>query len=267
MKTQTIDSIISKHNYITPLQYIFSSDIWEYDIKQANINALRATNSISDEQYQYLSNVPKDIREIYIGKLQREDNTLKEKISKGIELAKLEFAHQNNMNINNIIRIANDSIYYCSPYVIDNRFININGHILEFVIKNHFTSFLNLNRVLLFLNLNNSEEWVIDIKGINDSLHKYHEDFLTAVCSIVQAKRNAGTKLALNIFNKYYEDYVNRRLSINNYREFNADSCFRISTKFATYLYPAVENININIIDINYNLFLLRNLYSYILIE
>lgn len=266
-KMPSIETIISKHNYLTPIPCIFNNDIWEYDIKQANINCLKASGGISDDQYNYLVSVPKEIREVYIGKLQKEDYGIIEQISEGIKISKIQFAIQNNLSESHIIRIANDSIYYNNPYPLENRFVSINNHKLEFVLKNHFTSFLNLNKVILFLNLSNSEEWIIDIKGINSDLHYLHENFLSAICSIIQAKNNSGIGLALNIYNNYYEKYVRRQLPINNYREFNADSCFRIKSKYSEYLYSSQSGLNINTINIDYNLMILRILYSYILTE
>src|SRR5574344_900142 len=71
---QEVKFIMNKHpfaeknTYIFDQQIISGSDIWEYDIKQANINMLYSYDVISYEEYSQLANSPKYVREIYIGK-------------------------------------------------------------------------------------------------------------------------------------------------------------------------------------------------------
>jgi hypothetical protein len=64
----------------------------------------------------------------------------------------------------------------------------------------------------------------------------------------------------LNRCNEFYTAYVNRQLDIGFYREFNAESCYRISMKDKSFLLVAAGENNKPYIDINYNLRILRDL-------
>ena len=73
---QKIYELANEHNYLADIPFLFEQNIWEYDIKQANISALRAFNRIDEDNYHRLSLVPKMQREIEIGKMIRDDKSI-----------------------------------------------------------------------------------------------------------------------------------------------------------------------------------------------
>lgn len=253
------------HNYLSKdILYLFGKKIWEYDIKQANINALRSMNRISQEQYQYLSTAPKMEREIVVGNMIRKDKTIQDSIYEGIRLAKINFLDKNTIQAHEVLRIANDSIYVISPVEKYNKVININGYNMTFVLKNVFTSYMNLNNVLFFYK-NEYDNWDIDIKGIGKERLSLVEPFITFLCNLMQIYDNAGQVTALDYFNKFYNDYINKNLDISYYREFNAFTSYRFKTPYCQFMIQNMRDSGKDRIDIDYNLMILRSIYSYLM--
>ena len=92
------------------------------------------------------------------------------------------------------------------------------------------------------------------------------EKFLSIICETVQVKELGDTKTALRIFNDYYNKFINRQLPVEYYREFNDISQYRIDTAFGSfYLDRLPGKEEFSSISIDTNLFILRTLYSYLL--
>lgn len=271
-----IYSLIQKDNYLIPDKILLGKNIYEYDIRQANINMLYSYNMISEKEYYILSRIEKHQREIYIGEsIRKEQRASKDNksamdimIKEGIKKSKVLLVQYNHIIPDKILRIARDAVYLVQDYPLTTtRFsINNNEKSIEFVLKNIFTSFINLNKTLIFLGVNSDGNFVVDVKGIDDQYVPLHQKFLGFICDIVQSLEVADKQTTLRIFNEFYEDYVNLRLPIDYYREFNASSGFKIKG-LDQYRLLALNNSQryLDKIDINYNLYLLRELYSIIL--
>ena len=61
--------LYEKTLYKADIQYLVDVPIFEYDISKANISVLSDKGVISENQYQYLFNLPKLERNIAIGNL------------------------------------------------------------------------------------------------------------------------------------------------------------------------------------------------------
>lgn len=246
--------------------FIFDKDIYEYDIKQANIHALHAIGKLTLTEFRYYASLPKLTREVAIGNMIKSNHGLYHDIQYMIGEAKYEFAAMNGLQESDILRIANDSLYIVSPYKELQTTVVKNGVPLRFVCKNHFRNYMRLSKKILFFCNTNGEYWDIDIKGISSDKIEKHQEFLSRLCGIVDAKLNGGTEIAIYKFNELYSDYVNRRLPISCYRELNSDSMYRV-TGSQSYLLSEIDPYSRNLpeLDINYNLNILRTVYSYIM--
>lgn len=264
-----IDDLAQRHNYLSEeIKFLFGRNIWEYDIRQANINALRALNRIDDNEYNLLSSIPKQLREVYIGKKILEDHSIQDSIYQGIYEAKFKFLKHNNIKLTEVLRIANDAIYVISPIPKNKLVMYVNDFPITFVLKNQFTSYMSLYNNILFFFKNNIVDYNIDIKGIKDEKLYLHETFISFICKILEIYENAGKETALQIFNQFYESYIKGELPVEYYREFNNDSGFRVKMNNLleeTYIFNSPEGIPFSSIDTNYNLSILRLIYSYLL--
>ena len=267
----TLSELASKHNYLTSIPFIFDSNIWEYDISQANINTLRAFNRISDEEYRRLSVSPKMEREIVIGNWIKKDPSIQTDIYRGIEEAKYKLMEEGNIDPNRVIRIANDAVCFSSYMNISDlgyKDVYINGnHKVTFRQKGYYTFYMNLktSNVLFFFGPGDDNGYDVDIIGINNSKLYLHNYFISFIIDIINSYLNGGKNTALINFNKFYNEYINRRLPIEYYREFNSLSGYIIRSTYENFVLEYIDQQYIDRINIDCNLNILRTIYSYLI--
>lgn len=251
-----IEDIVSRISYLTPARYL-SGRIVEYDIKSANITMLYKYNMISNDYFLYLSNLPKIDREIEVGNLIRKDKKFYDIIQYGIIEAKKKLFELNNLDLSSVVRIANDAVYINSS--IDLAFTEFDNII--FKKKSLSSSFLKLDKLLFFFSYNNGD-LNIDIKGINPEILKLHQEYMiTFIANLIYTIERVNINDALIMITNFYEEYINMKLDIGFYRELNSSSMFKY--KYGGFYISNIDTLDN--IDINYNLYLLRELWSIVL--
>lgn len=262
-----IDDIITKQNYLTSTRYI-SGRIVEYDLKSANISVLKNRDIITNEDYEKLKNLPKDIREKEIGLREKADPSIYTEIQLGIREAKLLLSEQNNLDEEQIVRIANDALYINSP--LDLKFTKF-GEYIEFKHKSEYDIYCNLNGIIIFCKFSD-DNIHIDVKGLGDNSN-LHQDYMvyTIMYTIALLERSSVVD-AIQYLNEICEQYIHRQLPIGYYREFNSQSLYRIIYNIVggTFEKPYITNVamnclsdvDISVVDINYNYTVLRELWS-----
>ena len=264
-----MSSIKKDSNYVTPSRYI-SGRIVEYDIRSANISVLRNSNYITEKDYIRLKNLPKLEREKEIGLRIKESKEVYDVIADGIKSSRDMFIKQNNINTDNIVRIANDAIYVNTP--IDLQYTKF-GDYIEFVPKSVSNVFVKLNQIYLFLGFRNDGNISVDVKGISDDMCRLHEPFMISsiVTTLILLERS-GVVSSVNYISELCENYLHYNLPVGYYREFNAFSCYRIKDLFKEYNPFGSGTLGIDKMteeykyqhDIKYNNFILRELWSII---
>ena len=246
--------ILTKKNYITQSRYN-SGRIIEYDIKQANINILLKYGAINNDEYNYLSRVPKAQREIIVGNMIKKDNSLYHIISDGILKYRYKLLESNNIEDKEIMRIANDAVYI-------NRYSNLKYtkfDNIEFVNKGEYTNMVKILDLIIFSKyLNNNID--INVKGLgkNDILHQQY--MISLIANSIYIFERVSIQEALKYISQTYELYVKKQLPIGFYRELNPISGYRLK-----YNNMCIYEINdIDNIDINYNISYIRELYNII---
>lgn len=266
-KLDSIDMYASAKSFIAPINYIFGQTICEYDMSKANITVLKAFGRITKEEYDYLYNLPKDNREYEIGMKIRSDKKYQDYIDEGVAYSKKMFLELNHVDLQTILRIANDSFYIVSPYICTNlQFLGPdNETLITFSQKGSYNVFLKLHGNLFFCNTL-GDYYDIDVKGIRDDQLPLHSKFLTFIAELCNDYIIGGKEIAIRNFNEFYDNYVKRKLEIEYYREFRSGGGFRYDCKGMTYFLQATPDENAtDKIDISYNLNVLRTLYAYIL--
>jgi|GEM_PF-824491 len=269
MKNPAID-IAKSVNYLSPSRLI-SGRIVEYDIKAANISCLRQTGFITEEDYQYLLRLPKKQREIEIGLRIKQDPKVYTNIQKGIKWAKEQLVTVNNIQEDQIVRIANDAVYINT--LVDLPIIKF-GDYIQFVPKSVSNIYLNLNKTIVLLNFHQDGNISVDVKGIADNQIPLHENYIiNAIVTCIVYIERSGIQEAVAYLSDLCQHYVRYDLPIGYYREFNAFSCYRIKNIFGPYN-PfngdtfGADNLNEAdkySLDINYNYSVLRELWSILL--
>lgn len=252
MLTSQQKSLARQTNYIIDTRFV-SGNIVEYDIRQANINILYKYNIIDNKYYEYLSNLPKLNREIIVGNMIRSDKEIYKTIQKGIKESKIALFDTNSINEYEVIRIANDAVYVNRVGGLKvTKFDNI-----EFIPKSTSSNFLKLNNLLFFINFFN-QDINVDIKGLGED-YSIHEPLISIIVNIIATLQFDGVKPAMVNLNNFIDDYVNRKLSVEYYRELNPIGKYRvIGGEFYISNAPEITKE----IDIGYNFFILRELSS-----
>lgn len=249
-----------EHNtYITPLNYI-SGRIVEYDIRSANITMLKKYGVIDENYYNYLANLPKYNREVEIGLLIKNNSEIYDTIKKGIIEAKKLLFEYNNIEDSEVVRIANDAVYINRS--VDLQLTNFDG--VEFVKKSISSIMLNLHGTLLFIFFDLRGNINIEIKGISKDISSLHQKYLLSfISNTIFMMERYSVQDAMKYYSDFYEKYIKLELDIEYYREFNSGGRFKIKNN--NFYLSNIEEKDINLIDINYNLFILRELWGILL--
>ena len=267
------NELYKKVNYLVDIPLMINANIVEYDISKANISMMLSYGIITQYEFDRYAAMDKMTREISIGRMEKSDSgeltqsglKIKTCISDGIKRAKQLLIERNNIAEESIVRIANDAIFVNNVYLKYTDFdLNNNGVIISFKQKNQYNIMINLERVTIFINDNPMSNTIdVEVKGINDNLLYKHQAFLSFIVNTVSDMQRSGKSTALTIFNDFYEQFINMQLPLEYYREFNSDSMYRING--CGYLMDMVSERLRPMISIEYNLQILRKLYSLII--
>lgn len=242
--------------YTTPLDYIISTYIREYDIAKANINILLYKGMITQAQYEYYYNLPRMERQIQIGLLQRDNQEVNHAINNGFKEVMELFFKTNGILDHEVVSIKKDAIYLMNKIPEVTHFRNI-----EFVQKNIYTSFYKINKVSYFYfcnNMNGSEK--IDVKGISDTVLPLHEKyFLEFLLIVFNSAQTEPVESTIEIIQGFYNKYINRELELGYYRMFNNRSTFTIGHRFEAEHLPEDKK---EYVDIEFNSVIVRELYK-----
>lgn len=257
-------NLYNNKNYLVDIPYIFSSFIREYDIRKANINILYKKGVIDIDEYNYYLNLPRFDREYQIGMKIRKDKSIQQVLDEGIIEAKKLLFESNGLEDYDIVSIKNDAVFVLNKDLKYTKFDNI-----EFVNKNTYTSYIHLNGIEIYYRFDRISGEHIDIKGIGDFKLAYHAKYmLDFIQFILQCVELSDLETAIIGLKTFYNQYVNRELDIGYYRTFDSISTYNIPRSYGEFRYglscldDTLENKMI--IDISYNLSIIRELYGYV---
>ena len=238
-------------NYIANINYITNAYIFEYDIEKANINILWSKGVIDDKTYNYLYNIKKIYRQIYIGKLLQNNYGLQSILYNGIEEVRRKLFESNNIKDNEVLSIKNDAIYVVNRELQITQFNNI-----IFRKKNTYTSFYRLTKFLEFYYTYNhiTSYEKLDIKGFEQIQLQYHEDYMIKFFKdLFYTLQTESIEDAITKLKMFYDYYITLSLPSGFYREFNSISKYRFKDNELYYIDNITEDMKIYI-DISYNI-------------
>ena len=196
--------LANKTDYFCNSRFI-SGRILEYDIRAANISVLREAGIINDDYYKYLLSVSKDYREQYIGlqirKEKEENNSSRSTIESsityrtiynGIINAKLKLFEANNIQPNEVIRIANDAVFI-------NRQQNLEytkfSDFVEFKLKMVAENVIKLSPTLIIFYWTDINGLNVEVRGISDDnkIAMHQPYILSFIGSVLLTYERAGT--------------------------------------------------------------------------
>lgn len=259
--TSLASTLYTKSIYLAPIDYIINTSITEYDISKANINILLYLGKISQQQYDYYYNLPKGKREIAVGMLQKDPN-MALALKQGLVEFKKKFFEANAIEDYEVLSVKSDAIFLINKIPKVTRFDNV-----VFAEKKTYTSYYRLGRIecYYFYEYFSQKEYM-DIKGMSEEKQALHEhyfiDFLKCLFNSAQLDPLTET---ISLLREFQSDYINLKLEMPYYREFNAGSTYSIKpppNSSRVFKVDFFDPAYLNYIDIHYNESLLRNLHK-----
>lgn len=185
--------------YNPNIEYIFNTEIIEYDIQNAGINIIKTFNLLSLNQIQDLMKLDKLECHIQIGKLQRNDKEFSKTLLEKFAEIREKFISANSLNEQNILSVKKDAIYTIKSCD------KLKFGKIEFVEKNIYSSYIRFpenSNIEIYYSSNK-----IDIKGIGEiglNIHRlYLLMFLKKIISLIESKDNSIKRYFINFIDKY----------------------------------------------------------------
>lgn len=257
-------TLYTKINYTQDVSLLSSCDIYEYDIKKANISVLYNRGQISFSQYEYLYNQPNMSRKVLVGLMERENPNITREKQLGIEEAKKYLFESNNIEDYEIISIKNDAIF------VTRELTNTKYKNAEFTLRNHYNLFLRIFRLEIYYFWNPlTDEEKLDIKGIRDEVLEIQKDYMIDFFKeVLHTFLRYGAADTIVLLKKFYMEYINKTLDIRYYLDL-ATGEYKLNTPSIVYNYTSnVPDVNLlPIIDISNNAAILRELSKIFYIE
>lgn len=257
--------LYEKTNYTADISYLTNVFITEYDISKCNINVLYKYKAIDEQTYQYLYQAERMVRQVYVGKLQRESKEIVQILKDGIVESKKMLFEANNLQDRDVLSIKNDAVF-----VINRQLQNRKFGLIEFMPKGLYTSFFRLRNLELYYYYNNvNKNEYLEVKGISDDKLALHEQyFVQLLKDIFYSIQINGPEITLRMLKDAYIEYISLQLPVDYYRKFDADSTFHLKYRSIINTGFAYENITPELlqdVDITYNASLLMELQKIII--
>lgn len=229
---RTYSSLYEKSLYTIDLPIVVNR-IVEYDLKAANISAMRASGKFSDSMLDDLSELPKLEREVLVGKMRREDKSITKIINSGIKRAKMELFEANLIQDSEVISIKNDAVF-----IAGRRLKHTEFGPFRFVAKNTYGLFLRLDKQLEFYY--DGKRDILDIKGIGDDILEDPDQqngmvqfFKTVFQFLIKGRTDNLRRYLI----QFVQSYKRMELPICYYKELNSFNIYRSKIELSGYQY------------------------------
>lgn len=223
-------SLYEKTNYLTDLTLV-QNRIVEWDLRAANISALRASGMISSAILDRLSDVDKKTREVRVGQMIRADKSIGKLIKKGIYQAREMLFRSNLIQSQEVVSIKNDAVYLAGRKLKHTKF-----GFYEFVPKNSYTFFLQFDKLEFYYD---GRENRLDIKGLNQAEKDpdQQKGMVKFFCTVFKLYTQGRRKELSRYLIQFSEDYKAKTLPVEYYKELRNPSVYRTIFEISQYRY------------------------------
>lgn len=229
---RTYSTLFEKTLYTTDIPYICNR-ITEYDLKQANLACLEASGKIDKTLIDQLRDMPKQDREVLVGKMQQRDKTFVKIIRGGIQHAREMLFEANMLQDIEIVSIKNDAVFVAGRKLKHTTFGPF-----QFVPKGTYSLFMKLDKRTEFYY--DRKHRTVVIKGISDDVvndpdqqHGMIQFLSTVFQYLVTDRRDALRQYLI----QFADDYKKKNLPIEYYKELNSENIYRSNFELGEYGY------------------------------
>lgn len=231
----------------------FNASIIEWDIKSANTSICREYNLLPASLIDKIEGMHKSKREKQIGLIMRKDKDFAKKLEECFDIVMQEFIDQNGLDLDwDIISIRRDAAFVINKEI---KKPLVGKHVL-FRPKGIYSHHIYLKPPKgkdLDIYVNND---VVDIKGIDDELLKFHEEGMISLIRMICTSMGSSnpSKEINELFSDLVIKYKKRELPYDFYREFNPTSKFKLNLFGTETLVDSIDSDEfLEMCDISYN--------------
>ena len=201
------------------IQFMFHSNIVEYDMRAMSISISEQYGLLDDETIKLLKLMPKEQRTRKIGLIQRDDKDFSKKLIDSELNTRKKFLELNNLDESNVISLHSDACIFNSRKKIINV---IDG--IEFKHANTWTSYMNYKGIEMFYN-----DGVITYKGIpKESLNQHTLGIHKYLLNVFDKIENFDSNI-LQYLSKFQMMYLQDRLPNYYYNAFGRNGDYKMS--------------------------------------
>ena len=212
-------------------------------MKDAGFSLTKKYNLLPPSDISYLETLDKEVRKIKLGLIQRDDKDFRRALSNAFKEGRKLLFEANGLDDDNVLAIKKDAIFTtqsCGQTEFDG---------LIFAEKNTYSSYYLFDRYEFYY-FNEG----MDIKGISDENILKHADFMvTALHDFMRLMEVSSRERCIRYIKDFVKYYKSKELSIEYYRELNADSMYRMKRKYNGRSIGIDEVSDKDVINIHYN--------------
>lgn len=246
------------------IKFLSNAMIIEYDMKRAGLNIIRKYKLLPDKKINKLldlnnktnaanPNYGKRMVDIEIGKLQIDNEKLREGLKAGFIESRNLFLTRNNLDETNVLAIKKDAIFVLKQ--VD--FTKIDEYI-NFRPKNTYTGYLMINRIEMYYH-----DGELDIKGLGEVDEELHRDsMIKFFIKFFKKSETSSKEEVLKFLRIFLDRYKRLELKPEFYIPFRSGGMYTYKDGITT----AVDYRNDKKeYDITYNYKIIIDLVKYVL--
>ena len=200
------------------IEYMFHSNIVEYDMKAMSVSISEKFNLLDDETIRILKLLPKDQRTKRVGLIQRENKVYSQRLKECELDIRRKFLETNGLDETNVISLHSDACIFNSKKDIVN---TIDG--IEFKHANTWTSYIRYKEIEMFYN-----DGVITYKGIpKEMLNQHTLGMNKYLCIVFNKLENYDTDI-LNYLSRFQKNYLQDKLPDFYYNPFGRNGVYKM---------------------------------------
>ena len=138
-----------------------NSKIIEYDLYHANTSLMRFYNLCPTKLIDKIDSLTKMSREVYVGKLQRDNKEFSKALMKSFDDAMKLFLDTNGITEDNIISIKKDA-----AFVVNKKVVQTDFDCLHFRPKNEYIGYALIGLYEIYFKSNGEDAWLSEFEGV-----------------------------------------------------------------------------------------------------
>lgn len=206
-------TLYQKHNYLNKnILYLKNTSIVEYDIHSAGTCILYELGLIKKETFNYLMSLEKEIRNIHVGNLLRDNPSWNKLQMEGFSNVMRRFMELNKIEDDDILTINKDSITLINKRI---RHLIIDD-LYEFRVVGEYNAYMYLNKKQLYINYKSLK---FNTRGFGDETVEIQQDYFISfiLSTMVIDSKHSNKQEVYNQIKNFRSQFLNKELEDEYY--------------------------------------------------